>query len=112
MASNYPPGVSGAEPHLTGIMPVDYHRPFEAFDYRIEDIYSPEDGEPRYGYPIHDVRDGDPEQTVPVSAHPTFKEAEAVAHLRNRETPGCHFLVEDKGRRGCLVCGAPPWEEN
>ena len=30
MASNYPPGVTGSEPAITGELPFDPHQPFEA----------------------------------------------------------------------------------
>lgn len=100
MMSNYPPGVSGNEPQITGEWPVDPHQPYFADETPLEELIGEIKG---FG-----IFKGDDDL---VSTHPSFEEAGKVAFILNDAIPNCHFRITDKGRSGCLVCGEPDWDQ-
>jgi hypothetical protein len=78
-ASNYPPGVSGNEPQITGVSPVDPDAPFETLGDP-EEVFTGGVGFMGRGWGVYDLR-ADPE--CPASCHPTQQEAKRVAEILN-----------------------------
>lgn len=90
---NYPPGVTGAEPQITGEWPVDPHAPFS--------VLSPSVGDPA---PEWIVVLGNEEDPVGSLVFTTEAEAERFAADLNRIWP--NRACQPSGRfQQCRICG-------
>jgi hypothetical protein len=93
MPSNYPPNVTGNEPHLTGEIEYDKHAPF----------WVGADPEDSGHFMVYWARDEDPWFTPDINGWTNEEHAQDFADKLN-ERFAQRFEV--KGRHGfCLVCG-------